>query len=232
MNSPIILIREKQYHKESRQELKPLRTICLSPYKFRRHSFKIPKSKFDFVVVASPQALIGLKKLPDYERIIFIGEGSLRRSPFAVKNPIVLKDSRGEGVVQYFSKLKKARIFFPRSAEGDPRLVKRLRQMGHRVVLRHSYSLEYLPIRKAFETALKAKPSAIFLTSPSCFRSLCASVSIPRLRSLNLSWVVIGPTTAAALKAKNFKPLVPLKSSLSSMRSLWLRHLATRRVTG
>jgi len=96
--------------------------------------------------------------------------------------------------------------------------------MGHQVSVSHPYELQYLKIRTSVLKALKSlRISAVLLTSPSCFHALRHSFSLKELRSWELAWLVIGPTTKKALKGSGLKVQMAAKPTLDGLKRLALK---------
>jgi len=219
----VILLREPSKQSESRLRLSPLRVIGVPAFEMRRRQIVIPKKVFDFVLITSAQTLRFLPKLPKSKLYLFIGESSFESSGLSRRQVCVLKDSNRHGVLQFFRKQKPASIYFPRSAEADVGLVHELRRMGHRVMVSHPYGLYFRNIRKPVLNAIKGGVDAVLLTSPSCFRSLRKAFSLKDLRSWAVAWLVIGPTTRAALRGTGLKVQMATKPSLAGLRQLALK---------
>jgi uroporphyrinogen-III synthase len=223
---PVLLLREARYHRESQKNLRPLKSVCVAPYRFVSLPVKLPEGTFDFAIVSSAQTLKHLKARPSAAHWVFVGEASRRSFGSKSAKTSVLKRTDSNGILQFFKKQKPSRIFFPRSREADRSLVRRLRDLGHRVRVVHPYGLRYSPLRSSLKTLFLNKDfGAIFLSSPSCFEALRKSFSLKELRSWPLSWVVIGPTTQAALARYRVKSLKAPQASLQSMRDHWIKQV-------
>jgi len=220
----VLLLRDPSKQRESKAILSPLKVIGVPAFEMRARKVKLPNRVFDYVLITSPQTLRFLKKLPVSKYYLFMGSSSYASSRVSRKISIILKDGHAKKLLAYFRKKRALNIYFPRSAEADPSVVRQLRQMGHRVSVSHPYGLHYLNIRKPVLSALKTgKISSILLTSPSCFLSLKRCFALREMRAWAVSWLVIGPTTRAALKGSKLKIHMASRPSLEGLRQLALK---------
>jgi uroporphyrinogen-III synthase len=219
----VLVLREKKYHATTRRSLKPLKAHLVSPYRFIARRTRVVSGRFDFALISSAQTLRYLKKIPDVGSWVFVGEASARSLKDRRAKKVILKNSQARGILEFFRKQKPARIFFPRSAEADPALVKKLRAQGHHVTVIYPYGIKYLRLRRSVLSLMKRKEIAgIFLSSPSCFKSLRRSFSVRELKAWKLKWVGIGPSTAASVRAAGLSVIQSPEPSLESMRRSFL----------
>lgn len=208
----------KNLSASEKRTLSPLSVKSLQATAITGRKIRVPKSVYDYVLVTSANALLSIRDLPKTKKWVAIGAATRKalRVPGRIE---VIALPHSAGVLAYFRKQKRGRIFFPRSNLGDPRLVTGLRKMGHRVYCRHSYETKILDLQAALRPIYKNQSvDAVFVTSPSAFLAVKKALSPRELRSWRVRWVAIGPTTAKILREAGLKVIAAPSPSLTAMK--------------
>lgn len=121
----------------------------------------------------------------------------------------VPEDSRAEGLARALRLKKGARVLLPRAEKGREALPRLLEKDGARVTLATAYrTLADHAGRRILRRALADGADAAVFASPSAVNSAAAALGAARFRRVfrTSAAVAIGPTTAAALRARGVKP--------------------------
>jgi uroporphyrinogen-III synthase len=212
----VIIFREKASENKDRAALKPLKVFSCPGIKTYKLKYSIPKKTYDFCLITSANTFRFLKKIPHANTYVYIGKQTAKSA--VAQKGAVLTNSNSEQILKFFKKknCKGKSLIFPRSALGDPKLVRGLRKLGLKVSVRHIYGTRVLklttPLKKLHA---KHKIGAHFVTSPSIVK---AAVRAMRGIDWQGKWVAIGPTTARALREAGIRPLVASQASLQAMK--------------
>lgn len=198
----IVLLRESESLAKDKKRLSSVKVHSIPVLKSVRIKAKIPRGDYDVVVLSSQKTVHYLNRLPSTSEVLCIGQFTAKafKKKFK-KRLIVLSESNSKGLIQYFRQRKKLRIFFPRSALGDPKTVRELRALGHRVCVRKIYTLRRFDVRSPLQKLIRAQDRlGWFVTSPSIFKALRSMFSDKQLRQFPGVWLSIGPTTTKELQ--------------------------------
>lgn len=191
--------------RELERRLKPFRCVTFPLIETRPCSLRVPSRLYDWTLVTSQRTWVALRRRPRTKAWLFIGPSSSQR----VKEPAqtLTRHQNQRGVLKFFRRFKTPqRIFYPRSSEGDRELVRKLREMGHFVTVRHAYVTKRRKISPVkFQRFLdRVQPEAVLFLSPSAvrvFRSLGGRFGA---RPVPFAW---GPITGRAIRCKDLKVL-------------------------
>lgn len=205
MKKNVLILREASSDVPKSSRLGSAKIYKVPALAFTKNSVRIPKKKYDFVLLTSKNALRDQKKMPQAETWVFIGEKT-RKSyrPTQASKGVVLRRSDSEGIFEYFRKNSKRgqSLFFPRSELADSQIITRLRRLGLVVCVRHTYTMKLLPIRMKLKALFRKKAiDAVFFTSPSTVRAFVRATTSGQRKSLQLHYWAIGKTTAKAIRS-------------------------------
>jgi uroporphyrinogen-III synthase len=120
---------------------------------------------------------------------------------------VVPEDARSEGLARVLRVPRGARVLIPRAERGLDTLPRSLRKAGARVTVVPAYrTVPDEEGRRALRRALALGADAVTFASPSA-----AVLAVPDLKLSLAAAVAIGPTTAAALRAKGIAPAAVAK---------------------
>lgn len=204
--SSVIVLRSASAGSLRDHRLKTKKLIFVEPTRFQSRRVSIPRKTYDFLLLTSFRSVHASRLVPA-KRVVCIGpttRGEFVRKYGTSEKIISLSGSSSKAVIAFFKKWRNTNksIFFPRSALADPELVHRLRSLGLKVCVRHTYTMKSIGIRPAIKMALKQKPQAIFFASPSGVASLLRSFSKSEIESWGLKMMCIGPTTKAYFRKR------------------------------
>lgn len=178
---------------------------------------------FDYLLLTSAKTWSFLKNKPDAKCIVCIGRETKASLPGRLRRSALLcSKSDREGVVRFFRSRPRGRIFFPRSALADSFLPKALRRLEFQVRVSKVYTVESC-LKKRDWKQVVAKPLSegrainVGVTSPSSFKSLLKVSSLKDLRSKQIMFIGIGPTTTAFLKKYKVRVRQAQKTSLEGI---------------
>lgn len=187
-----ILFREHASLPDPFRKLKMSRVHFCKTLKSKPRKISIPKSRYDYLLVSSKNALRYLRSRPKADKI--------------------LGDLHGDRIMDYFKKRGRPgqSILYLRSNLGSKLgrsdIVPGLRRLGFRVSVRCSYRTEILPIRQRLIGLLKRHSIQAFLvTSPSTILAIKRALSKEERRQLRVRWYCMGSTTEAYLKRSKIR---------------------------
>lgn len=173
--------------------------------------------KYDWIVFTSPRAVTAVEERTasptGRPRTAAVGKATaarLRESGWPVD--IEARPSSGEGLVASFSEIgcAGARILFPASSIARPTVPRGLRELGAAVDRVTAYRIVPAPLdrQRCLAVLDDADPPILTFTSPSAVSALETALGGEGLARLLASCptVVIGETTAEALRASGFSP--------------------------
>jgi uroporphyrinogen-III synthase len=195
-------------------------------------------SRFDAVIFASANAVAAffdrsrkvLKGRPAAPRVVgAVGPATAAAAAArGWKASVVPEVRRAEGLARALRLPRGARVLIPRAEGGREALPRLLRAAGARVTTVSAYrTLPDAAGRAALRAALAAGADAACFASGSAVAALDA----PGLRRAfrGCAAVAIGPVTAAALRARGFKPVVARAAGDRELADAAVRALGRRR---
>ena len=199
-------------------QLEVLRAKRLSYKPFRK------KTPYDYCLLTSSRSWKFLKTKPRANTYICIGEKTRKSLPVALRKKAKCPSAANRAdLLKFFKSKKRGSIFFPRSALADLEIPRGLARMGFKVDVRTVYTMHPQLTRSMWHSVWmryskkEGGPIFVGVTSPSAFKALARVVRLKGSDYKHMKFIAIGPTTAAFLRDKGYKPLLSKDTSLPAM---------------
>ncbi len=183
--------------------------------------------RYDYGIMSSVHAVSALRKWPEVDRWIAIGERTKAELKTMVKAPVrVLNERNSHGLKKFFKSKSGVTIFYPRSSLTDPQTLRALASRKNQLDAPIAYKTYVLSLRSQLKRLSKGSQNFIFvILSPSSVRSIVQSGSLGFLKSRVVAWLAIGPTTAREIQSFGFPARTASATNLRQVlrEAKWLR---------
>jgi uroporphyrinogen-III synthase len=221
----IVVFRDKQGLKEAAKIVPE--AILIESIRIVPQKIKAKFEHYDYGIISSVHAVSALRKWPEVDRWIAIGERTKAALKKKVKAPVrVLKDNNSQGLKNFFKSKSGVRIFYPRSSLTDSRTLRSLAGEKNQLDAPIAYKTYLLSLRSQLKRLSKNSQNFIFVVlSPSSVRSIVQSGSLDFLKSRVVAWLAIGPTTAREIRSFGFSVQTARETNLRQVlrEAKWLR---------